>query len=139
MNELFLKLEEAKQTEPTRLYTVLVSFLQIYNEKVFDLLNPNYSNQNNAIKSGGTRSGISNQEGLRIRWTKKDQFVVENLYIFETASAKEVLDLYRFGVRNRVLASHNLNDLSSRSHSIFTLTIESQDLRDPVALTVSKL
>ena len=29
-----------KQAEPTRHYSVFVSFLQIYNEKVFDLLNP---------------------------------------------------------------------------------------------------
>ena len=47
--------------------------------------------------------------------------------------------MYKYGARNRVLASHNLNDFSSRSHSIFSLTIESQDLRDPVNVTVSKL
>lgn len=65
--------------------------------------------------------------------------MVENLYVFEASSPKEVLDLYKFGVRNRVLASHNLNELSSRSHTIFSLTIESQDLRDPLAITTSKL
>ena len=77
--------------------------------------------------------------GLRMRWTKKDQFVVENLYIFETFSAKEVLDLYKFGQKNKVLASHNLNEVSSRSHSIFALTLESMDLKDPNIVTVSKL
>lgn len=51
--------------------------------------------------------------------------MVENLYIFEASSAKEVLDLYKYGVRNRVLASHNLNEVSSRSHTIFSVTIES--------------
>lgn len=119
MQELFSNIESARQNDTTRHYSVFVSFLQIYNEKVFDLLNPN---------SGGTtqkRQPLSQQEGLRIRWTKKDQFVVENLYIFEAANTDEVLDLYRFGVRNRVLASHNLNEVSSRSHSIFSLTIES--------------
>jgi hypothetical protein len=95
------------------------------------LLNPN--------SSGINKLALTDQTGLRIRWTKKDQFVVENLYIFEANSAKEVLDLYKFGVRSRVLASHNLNEVSSRSHSIFSITIESQDLRDPVAITVSKL
>lgn len=110
---------------------MFVSFLQIYNEKVFDLLNPNGALQK--------RQPLSDQQGLRIRWTKKDQFVVENLYIFEAANTQEVLDLYRFGVRNRVLASHNLNEVSSRSHSILSITIETQDLRDPVGITVSKL
>jgi hypothetical protein len=61
------------------------------------------------------------------------------LYVFETANPKEVLDLYRYGARNRILASHNLNDFSSRSHSIFSVTVESQDLHDPVNVTVSKL
>lgn len=72
-----------------------------------------------------TGASLNDQPGLRIRWTKKDQFVVENLYIFEAANSSEVLELYKYGVRNRVLASHNLNEMSSRSHSIFCLTIES--------------
>ena len=109
-----------KATDSNRHFSVFVSFLQIYNEKVFDLLNPQI------VQGVGKRGGsIEGQAGLRIRWTKKDQFVVENLYVFETATPQEVLDLYKYGARNRVLASHNLNDFSSRSHSIFSLTIES--------------
>jgi hypothetical protein len=84
-------------------------------------------------------AGLETLPGLRIRWTKKDQFVVENLYIFEASSAKEVIDLYKYGVRSRVLASHNLNEVSSRSHTIFSVTIESSDLRDGNNITVSKL
>ena len=132
---MFKRIEDIKASESTRHYSVFVSFLQIYNEKVFDLLNPQIVAGPN--KKGG--SSLDGQAGLRIRWTKKDQFVVENLYVFETANAREVLDLYKYGARNRVLACHNLNDFSSRSHSIFSVTIESQDLRDPVNVTVSKL
>ncbi len=33
--------DDAKKNESSRHFTVLVSFLQIYNEKVYDLLNPN--------------------------------------------------------------------------------------------------
>jgi hypothetical protein len=95
-----------------------VSFLQIYNEKVFDLLNPSTIQPNK-------RGANFDNAGLRIRWTKKDQFVVENLYVFETANVNEVLELFRYGAQNRVLASHNLNDVSSRSHSIFSITVES--------------
>jgi len=51
--------------------------------------------------------------------------VVENLYVFECATPEEAIELFKFGSKNRVLASHNLNDLSSRSHTIFTLTVES--------------
>lgn len=37
---LFERIEEMKRNDQTRIYSVFVSFLQIYNEKVFDLLNP---------------------------------------------------------------------------------------------------
>jgi len=37
------------------------------------------------------------------------------------------------------LASHNLNEFSSRSHSIFSLTIETQDIKSQVNVTVSRL
>ncbi len=46
---------------PQRTFTVSVSFLQIYNEKVFDLLNPASLNP----KSLGSNLG-----GLRLRWNK---------------------------------------------------------------------
>ena len=38
--ELFEQIEEMKSQEKTKHYSVFESFLQIYNEKVFDLLNP---------------------------------------------------------------------------------------------------
>jgi len=45
--------------------------LQIYNEKVFDLLNQNTLN---IFKKGGPAANADPklQQGLRIRWTKKD-------------------------------------------------------------------
>lgn len=58
-----------------------MSYLQIYNEKVFDLLNPSSVSGLTAVKK--PQLGDKDMQGLRIRWTKKDQFVVENLYVFE--------------------------------------------------------
>lgn len=127
IKELFRKIQDLK-SQTKRQVNVFVSFYQIYNEKVYDLLN---SDPNVLAKRG--------DQGLRIRWSKKEQFVVENLYIFEAATAQEATELFKFGSRNRVLASHNLNDVSSRSHCIFSLTIESTDLQDPNNITVSKL
>lgn len=49
------------QNHPQRTFTVSVSFLQIYNEKIFDLLNPASLNP----KSLGSSIG-----GLRLRWNK---------------------------------------------------------------------
>jgi len=80
--------------------------LQIYNEKVYDLLNPSTAGNMDPSKRGARGDKTDKMsDGLRIRWTKKEQFVVENLYICEVNSAKEVLYLFKYGSRNRVLAA----------------------------------
>lgn len=107
-----------------RRYTVYCSYLQIYNEKIFDLLNPSQFNQNFDEK---------NSVGLKLRY-KDGAFSVDNLYTFECKSQKDVLDLFHFGLKNRVVAAHKLNHVSSRSHAILTLTIESSDLHNLVKL-----
>lgn len=101
--------------------------MQIYSEKVFDLLNLSNLNPKKDTK------------GLRLRWNKKDQFVVENLFIYECQTEEEVMDLFHFGIKNKVVASHNLNHASSRSHAIFTITCESVDPSNIDNVIVSKL
>lgn len=137
--ELFEQIEQAREQEKTKHVSVFCSFLQIYNEKVFDLLNPSSVGGLTALRKNGSGASGEGQSGLRIRWTKKDQFVVENLYVFECQSYQEALKLFKFGSQNKVLASHNLNEFSSRSHSIFSLTIETQDIKSHVNVTVSRL
>ena len=60
VKQLFERIEQMKVNEPTRHYSVFVSFLQIYNEKVFDLLN------SNAIGTGPAkqRSGVGSSNTL---------------------------------------------------------------------------
>lgn len=64
---------------------------------------------------------------------------MENLYTFECKTAEDVLALYHFGLKNRVVASHNMNNSSSRSHSMLKLTIECIDARNPDNTIVSAL
>ena len=65
--------------------------------------------------------------------------MVENLFIFEWGTAEEVLDLFHFGIKNKIVASHNLNNASSRSHCMFTITLESIDPANVDNVIVSKL
>ncbi len=69
----------------------------------------------------------------------KDIFVVENLYTFECKTAEDILALYNFGLKNRVVASHNMNNQSSRSHSMLKVSLESVDARNPESTVVSTL
>lgn len=119
VNELFTKVGERSSE---RTYSVFVSYLQIYNERIYDLLNP-----------------ASAEPGLRLRWTKHDQFAVENLFVFECRTAEDLLRHFQRGLRQRVTAAHKLNASSSRSHAILEVRVESFDNRNPSAVLTSKL
>mgnify|MGYP001806938142 CR=1 FL=1 len=108
--------EEAKKD---RKITVYVSFLQIYNEKIYDLLNSNMFKKKSIF--GGSQQDPS---GLKLKWNQFDVYTVENLYTFECTTYEEIISLFHFGIRNKVVGSHKMNLSSSRSHSIFTLTLE---------------
>lgn len=95
-------------------YTVYCTYLQVYQEKIYDLLNPAQ------LKPGSP--------GLKMRWSKHDEFYVENLYVHPCYNATEVLTHFHAGLKNKIMASHNLNSASSRSHCILSLNIEGVDI-----------
>lgn len=124
--------DQAKQLTSTRTKNIKIScsFLQIYNEKIFDLLNLT----NLPLK--GAASGLN---GLKMRWNKTEQFVVENLFIFECFEAEDALKLFNTGIKNRIVAAHNMNNASSRSHWIFTINVETTSSDDMDNVVISKL
>ncbi|KAG8371825.1 hypothetical protein BUALT_Bualt12G0003400 [Buddleja alternifolia] len=93
------------QETPSREFLLRVSYLEIYNEVVNDLLNP--AGQNLRIREDGQGTFI---EGV------KEEVVL---------SPAHALSLIAAGEEHRHVGSTNFNLLSSRSHTIFTLTIES--------------
>ncbi|XP_012524989.1 kinesin-like protein KIF12 isoform X3 [Monomorium pharaonis] len=91
-------------------FVLKASFLEIYNEKVIDLLNPGTS-----------------RKPLAVRWSKKTRgFFVENLFTVECEELDDLLAVLEEGMRNRSIGTHNMNEYSSRSHSILTVTITSE-------------
>ena len=98
-------------------FSVYCSYLQVYKEKIYDLLNKSH-----------LKRLVTDGPGLKLKLVK-DIFTVENLYTFECRSADDVLALYHFGLKNKVVASHNMNNSSSRSHSMLKISIECVDSR----------
>ncbi|KAL0125157.1 hypothetical protein PUN28_004354 [Cardiocondyla obscurior] len=91
-------------------FVLKASFLEIYNEKVIDLLNPGTS-----------------RKTLAVRWSKKTRgFFVENLFTVECEELDDLLAVLEEGLRNRSMGTHNMNEYSSRSHSILTVYITSE-------------
>lgn len=85
-----------------------VSYFQIYNESILDLLSPS-------------------EKSLQIREDKAKKTFIEGLSEFTVCSFEEVLSLLQKGSQMRVTGSTKMNDLSSRSHAIFVLTIEQNE------------
>jgi len=88
-------------------YYIKVSFLEIYNEQINDLLNPSNTN-------------------LQIRWDQKQGFFVEGLLVIECKKPQDIVEIILQGTKNRKKGSHDLNKDSSRSHSILTVYLISE-------------
>ena len=91
--------------------TVEVSYLEIYNERVRDLLNP------------------STKGNLKVREHPSTGPYVEDLAKLAVRSFSEIEHLMDEGNKARTVAATNMNETSSRSHAVFTLTL-SQRRRD---------
>ena len=98
-DELFLQIEKRKAMEDVY---VSISFYEIYNEKVFDLLG-------------------KERKPLRIRGG--DEVKIQDLVEVGASSRSELNDWRRFGLSRRATAATLINELSSRSHAVFQLTI----------------
>ncbi|CAM8897591.1 unnamed protein product [Rhodiola kirilowii] len=98
------------QETPDREFLLRLSYLEIYNEVVNDLLNPTGQN-------------------LRIREDSQGTFV-EGIKEEVVLSPAHALSLIAAGEEHRHVGSTNFNLQSSRSHTIFTLTIESSPCGD---------
>ncbi|XP_023215681.1 kinesin-like protein KIF12 isoform X2 [Centruroides sculpturatus] len=92
-------------------YIVQASYLEVYKEQVFDLLNPS-------------------AKGLTVRWSKERGFYAENLFVVECEDAGDLEGVLEEGRKNRQVRSHNMNEHSSRSHTILVLMMTSE-MRDP--------
>ena len=91
---------------------VVCSFVQVYREQVMDLLNP------------ATAAHGQAQRGLKLKWSREKDFYVDNLFVEEVADADAALALFQGGVRHKRMAETRMNAASSRSHCLFTLSVQ---------------
>ncbi|KAK7113745.1 kinesin-like protein KIF9 isoform X2 [Littorina saxatilis] len=124
LSQLFKEIEE----RPEYSITVRISYMEIYNEVMFDLLSsiPETASQG----SGEPMVVTENQDGT----------YVKGLTSHHAQSEEEALNLLFEGETNRAIAAHSLNRMSSRSHCIFTVYLESRSrVQSSTKYTVSKL
>ena len=125
----------SKRTNDRRL-TVNVSYLQLYNEKIYDLLNRDMFKPQ---KKGKMVFNMRGDDGLKLKWNQYDVYTVENLLNVECESVDEILHLFHYGLQNKTIGSHRMNMTSSRSHTIFCITVEQTLVSNPDNTIISKL
>ncbi|GFS11591.1 kinesin-like KIF11 [Elysia marginata] len=99
---------EDLQKQPDVEFSVRVSFLELYNEELFDLLG-------------------SSVDPLRLRIyednLKKGSVIISGLEEVVVRSKDEVFEILQRGTAKRQTAATLMNAVSSRSHSVFSVTI----------------
>lgn len=88
--------------------SVRASYLELYNETLNDLLNPESTN-------------------LQLRSNAKTGAFVESLLQVECEGVSDAMMVFAEGTRNRKVGSHSLNKDSSRSHCMMTLHLSRRD------------
>ncbi|XP_068453451.1 kinesin-like protein KIF1B isoform X3 [Clinocottus analis] len=118
--DLFEKFNEDNNKEEVS-YSVEVSYMEIYCERVRDLLNP------------------KNKGNLRVREHPLLGPYVEDLSKLAVTSYTDIADLMDAGNKARTVAATNMNETSSRSHAVFTIVFTQKKHDSETDLTTEKV
>lgn len=109
-------------TDVNTIYSIEVSYMEIYCEKVRDLLNPN-----------------ANSSSLRVREHPLLGPYVEDLSKLAVTSYDDIRQLMDEGNKSRTVAATNMNETSSRSHAVFTLIFTQRKVDQLTGLDTEKV
>ncbi|PLW52409.1 hypothetical protein PCASD_00047 [Puccinia coronata f. sp. avenae] len=128
LHSLFNMLEDCSEEEKVE-FGVKVSFVELYNEELRDL---NYLESSTHLESNNPPSGSTNLKIFEDSNNKKGATGGSGVYIqnlTETAisSATEGIKILTLGSSRRQIAATKCNEQSSRSHSVFSITIHVKD------------
>ncbi|XP_078806869.1 kinesin-like protein KIF1B isoform X9 [Oryzias latipes] len=118
--DLFEKINEDNNKEELS-YSVEVSYMEIYCERVRDLLNP------------------KNKGNLRVREHPLLGPYVEDLSKLAVTSYTDIADLMDAGNKARTVAATNMNETSSRSHAVFTIVFTQRKHDNQTDLSTEKV
>ncbi|ORY85511.1 P-loop containing nucleoside triphosphate hydrolase protein [Protomyces lactucae-debilis] len=127
-NEIFDKISQRQSAEGSHAtFQVSVNYYEIYNETATDLL-----------LARDLRSGSQPRKALRVRESPETGPYLEGLSEFHVSNYSDVDAFMQLGNSVRRTASTKMNDTSSRSHAVFTLTIQQTVTDGPNADVVGK-
>lgn len=104
LEEIFETIDACRSTNE---FMIRMSYLEIYNEVITDLLNVDNKN-------------------LKIHETVNREIYVGNATEYLAMTLQNALDVLDKGESNRTISSTNINERSSRSHTILRIVIENR-------------
>ncbi|XP_028652157.2 kinesin-like protein KIF6 [Erpetoichthys calabaricus] len=110
--------------DTSKVYSARISYLEIYNENGYDLLDPRHE----AAK-------LEDLPKVTIMEDTEQNIHLKNLSSLQAANEEDALNLLFLGDTNRMIAETPMNQASTRSHCIFTVHISS---REPGSATVRR-
>ena len=121
--EIFERIQHLKSE--TKLYLVQCSYFEIYNEIVYDLLDP--------------RPHSDQKGGLQIKEHPVLGIHVQGLQQLVVSDMDKIQELMDIGVKNRHVGSTDMNAESSRSHSVCLVTVHQKDTENETRSCSSKV
>ena len=110
---------------------ITCSYIQIYNEKVYDLLVDEEEiveqKKNFDLNTGigkQTNEKPIKQKPLKIKYDRKNGVTIEGVNEIRTPSFYDIFELLRQGEINRKIRQTKRNEMSSRSHTIFIINVQ---------------
>ncbi|CAM9586109.1 unnamed protein product [Scytosiphon promiscuus] len=94
-------------------FTCHVSYLEIYNEQGFDLLDPSHDSKK-----------LEELPKVALMEDEDGNIHLRNLSVYLAANEEEALNYLFLGDTNRAISETAMNKASSRSHCIFTISVE---------------
>lgn len=114
---------------PSREFLLRVSYLEIYNEKIHDLL---------SAPAGGVGPGAGQQEEIKLREDSKRGVYASPLKEEIVQSPTQLLRVIARGDHARRTSSTQFNARSSRSHAVVQIVVESRERIPGAALGENK-
>ncbi|AWP16946.1 putative kinesin-like protein KIF6 [Scophthalmus maximus] len=117
-------LYECFSQDSSMVYTIHISYLEIYNEMGYDLLD-----------SRNEASRLEDLPRVAIMEDSDQNIHLRNLSLQQSANEEEALNLLFLGDTNRMIAETPMNQASTRSHCVFTVHV---CRREPGSATVRR-
>ncbi|XP_030933548.1 kinesin-like protein KIN-4C [Quercus lobata] len=130
MESIFKRVEVTKDSTE---FLIRVSFIEIFKEEVFDLLDPNSPVFSKVEGAALVKHAGPARVPIQIRETVNGGITLAGVTEAEVRTKEEMATYLSRGSHARATGSTNMNSQSSRSHAIFTITMEQKKVAHFVA------